>query len=94
MEHYESTVPLCVQWQAFILIHLSSQHPTWHLVSSKRHFHWADVVVVDEAGSCLQVRSHTVGSSNVSAGRKKIRQMLDFKHKKKKDLYIHTHIIQ
>lgn len=47
------------------------QHPTWHLVASKWHFNWADVVVVDKAGSCLQVLSHTVGSGNVSAGQHK-----------------------
>lgn len=42
---------------------------TWILISSKWHFDRADVVVVDVAGTCLQVRSHTVGSRNIPAGR-------------------------
>lgn len=50
-----------VEWKA--------THHTWVLISSKRQFNRADVVIVDEAGPGLQVRSHAVGSRNIPTGR-------------------------
>ncbi len=39
---------------------------TWGLVSSKRHLHGGDIVVVDEASSSLQVFYNTMCSLNIS----------------------------
>lgn len=50
------------------LTSLTLKH-TWTLITTKRHFHRADVVVVDVASACFNVCSHTVGSRNIP-GRK------------------------
>lgn len=46
------------------------------LVSAEGHLHRADVVVVDEAGSSLQVLSHPVGPGYIPTGRQEQEERL------------------
>lgn len=59
---------VCEAPNAVFSLTSKARNLTGHLVPSERHLHGADVVVVDEAGPRLQVRSYAVGSRNVPAG--------------------------
>jgi hypothetical protein len=56
-------------------------HHTRLLVPSEGYFHRADVVVVDEAGSSLQVLSHPVGPGYIPTGKREQEERLSVRDK-------------